>query len=170
MERGSRTVNTVALRTHPGYGVLSNPPTRHVMSCNWPFHVSRSLQVGVKGLCPGKLHCMWQVDGGGGELGGDDAVGFVGSLNCRDNGRALYVRECSTDTPLPKARRLQELADLGHKTAGTGVLLRASGYLIIPEVQAKGAVQWAGTMHSRPEWRAVEATREPRRRRLSKPQ
>jgi hypothetical protein len=45
------------------------------MLCNRHFHVSRSLQVGVKGLCPRKLHCMWRVDGRGGELGGYDAVG-----------------------------------------------------------------------------------------------
>jgi len=43
--------------------------------CNWHFRVSRSLQVGVKGLRPRKLHCMWRVDGRGGELGGYDAVG-----------------------------------------------------------------------------------------------
>jgi len=63
------------LRTYSSKVLPSRERLFSMRLCNGHFHVSRSLQVGVKGLCPRKLHCMWRVDGRGGELGGYDAVG-----------------------------------------------------------------------------------------------
>ena len=81
---------------------------------------------------------------------------IVSSEGLQDEGQRgeRHQSRCRRTRPVPRWWTTRcsptRLAGLGHKSAATWVLLPASGYLIVPEVWVKGAVQVGWNQHMNP--------------------